>query len=189
MTGRFFSLRSVIAASSLCRFAGKAVCIALGTWMPAAAADVYKCADKDDRITYQDQPCAAGQGGIMRGENDRIDPRRAAATAEALRRLRRNVADLEQARRSGENAAEVASLQREIESYDRLERDEIAVLQQEQRYADNNAVAAVWDRAAFKQGIAKEMQAITDKYAAKRQAARDRIAQLQRAPANAAPPR
>jgi hypothetical protein len=156
--------------------------------MSAATADVYKCTDKDGRTTYQDQPCAAGEGGIMRGENDRVDPRRAAAAAEAVTRLRRNVADLEQGRRSGENAAEIAALQREIESYDRLERDEVAVLQQEQRYADNNAIAAVWDRAAFKQRIAKEMQAITDKYAAKRQAARDRIAQLQRVPAPAAAP-
>ena len=43
------------------RFAAIVAACALATWLPPAAAQVYKCTDATGRTSYGDAPCAQGQ--------------------------------------------------------------------------------------------------------------------------------
>jgi hypothetical protein len=155
-----------------------AALLALAGWSNApAAADVFKCVE-NGRTSYQDQPCR-GQAGVVRiGEGPTAE--RAAAANEEVARLKASVAALEQARRGREAAAAIEGIEREIDGYDKAEQAELAVLRAKQAYASQNLNGAVWERAGFEQGLEKEMQSVGERYAAKRQAARGRIEQLQK---------
>ena len=148
----------------------------------AALADVYKCVD-NGRTVYQDQPCRSG-GAVVP-----TPPAPAAGSVDAektrLERLRAQVAEQEQARKQRENASQIEALENETRGYDKAEQDELALLRAKQDYANYNANGAIWELEWGRQAIAKEMAAVTEKYAALRQAAREKIAQLR---ADATPP-
>lgn len=168
------------------RLAGVAMLAALAAWVvDADAADIYKCV-VDGTTTYQDEPCGKS-GTVIRTDTPATQASRANAAADSVARLRANVTALEQARRARDAAAEIERLERESDALQKSEQDELEALRQEERYASYNAIAAPWDRTAFDERIAKQRQAINDKYTARRQALRERIEELRRS-AEAAPP-
>jgi hypothetical protein len=115
---------------------------------------------------------------VIHADGDPVDARRATAAAESVEKLRANVALLEQARKARERAAQIESVEREIAGYRKAEQDELAALGSQRDYANNNLQGAVWERNAVFDRIARDMQAVSDKYALKTQAARERLAQL-----------
>jgi hypothetical protein len=117
---------------------------------------------------------------VINTGNDAAGGRSSTAAADELSRLRARVAELEQARRAREIASEIEDREREIQGYDRAEQDERAALRAKQSYANYNLNGAVWERAWVEQGVAQEIQSVTEKYAARKQAARDRIAELRK---------
>ena len=161
-------------ARPLATAAGVAMLVALP--LEALAADVHKCVE-NGRTSYQDSPCGSA-GSVIHTDGDVVDRRRATAAAESVEKLRANVAQLEQARRARERAAQIESVEGEIAGYRKAEQDELAALRTERDYVNNNYAAASWERNAAFDRIARDMQAVSDKYALKTQAARERLAQL-----------
>jgi hypothetical protein len=149
--------------------------VVLAYWpFDSAIAEVYRCAEKG-RTVYQDYPCTGGGAVVHAWPADNRAP---AGGADALSRLKANVTEMEQARAARENAAQIEGIEREIQGYEQAEQGELAALRARQDYANYNLHGAVWERAWVMDAIAKEMQAVTEKYAAKKQAARERIAAL-----------
>jgi hypothetical protein len=166
-----------ITAGGVRRLASAAALTALCVLPPGAhAADVHKCVE-NGRTSYQDAPCGSA-GTVIHADGDPVDARRATAAAESVEKLRANVALLEQARKARERAAQIESVEREIAGYRKAEQDELAALRSQRDYANNNLQGAVWERNAVFDRIARDMQAVSDKYALKTQAARERLAQL-----------
>lgn len=166
------------AATGLRRAAGLALLGALGCGPGgvAAAAEVYKCID-NGRVVYQDYACR-GQGSVVPME--RAPAPSPAAAADEAARLKARLAELEQARKARETAVQIQDIEREIQGYDEAEQSELAALRERQGYANYNLPGAVWERGWVLQGIEKEMQAVTERYAVLRQAARDRIEKLRK---------
>jgi hypothetical protein len=168
-----------VSASGAGRIAAAAALFALvASPFGVAAADVYKCVESG-RTSYQDQPCGSA-ATVVRTDSALVDRGRAAAAAESVARLRSDVAQLEQARKARDLAAEIERVEREIQGYRKAEQDELAALRDQQNYANNNQPGAVWERAAVQNRIARDMQAVSDKYALRTQAARERLAQLRK---------
>ena len=177
MSERALRLAFGITASGVRRFASTATLTAVTVFAPGAhAVDVHKCVE-NGRTSYQDAPCGSA-GTVIHADADTVDRRRASAAAESVEKLRANVAQLEQARRARERAAQIDSVERELAGYRKAEQDELAALQQQRNYANNNLPGAAWERNAVFDRIARDMQAVSDKYALKTQAARERLAQL-----------
>jgi hypothetical protein len=161
--------------------------IGFGGAVTALAADeVYKCT-VNGKTVYQDFPCAGGKGNVLHAWP--TNPASVAANAEALSRLKASVREMEQSRVARDNAAEIEALEREIAGYDQAEQRELAALRQRQDYANYNLQGATWERTSAMDELNKEMQAVTEKYAAQKQAARDRIAALRKPAAPVATPR
>lgn len=148
-----------------------------------AADEVYKCT-VNGKAVYQDFPCAGGKGNVFHAWP--TNPATTAANADALSRLNASVREMEQARRARDNAAEIEALERDIAEYERAEQRELAELRERQDYVNYNLPGAPWERTWTVDEIVKARQAVTEKYAAQKQAARDRIAAL-RQPATPAP--
>ncbi len=178
MSERALRLAFGITASGVRRgFASTAVLAAvMVSPLGARAADVHKCVE-NGRTSYQDAPCG-NAGTVIHTDADAVDRPRATAAAESVEKLRANVAQLEQARRARERAAQIESVEREIAGYRKAEQDELAPLREQRNYANNNLQGAAWERNAVFDRIAREMQAVSDRYALKTQAARERLAQL-----------
>jgi hypothetical protein len=158
--------------------------VASGGAMSALAADeVYKCT-VNGKTVYQDFPCAGGKGNVFRAWP--ANPAATAANADALSRLNASVREMEQARSARDSAAEIDALERDIAAYEQAEQRELAELREREDYANHNLAGAVWERTWTMDEIAKARQAVTEKYATQKQAARDRIAAL-RKPATPAP--
>jgi hypothetical protein len=161
--------------------------IGLGGAVSAFAADeVYKCT-VNGKTVYQDFPCAGSKGNVLHAWP--TNPASVAANAEALSRLESSVREMEQSRVARDNAAEIEALEREIAGYDQAEQRELAALRQRQDYANYNLQGAPWERTSAMDALTKEMQAVTEKYASQKQAARDRIAALRKPATPAAAPR
>jgi hypothetical protein len=177
MSERALRLAFGITASGVRRFASTAA-LAAATVFPlgAHAADVHKCVE-NGRTSYQDAPCGSA-GTVIRTDGDAVDRRRATAAAESVEKLRANVAQLEQARKARERAEQIENVEREIAGYRKAEQDELAALRTQRDYVNNNYAAASWERNAAFDRIARDMQAVSDKYALKTQSARERLAQL-----------
>jgi hypothetical protein len=155
----------------------------LGAWpVHFARADTYKCVD-NGRTTYQDQPCRSG-GSVLRSSNDTPDPR----AAETVSKLKASVTQLEQARKQREAGVEIDRLEREIQALDQAEQDELAAIRTKRDFANYNLPGAVWERGEVEQARAKEMQSVTEKYAARKQASRDRVALLRKSAGNGEAP-
>jgi uncharacterized protein DUF4124 len=166
MSERAFRFAFGTTASGVRRFAPAAVLAALAA-LPicAVAADVHKCVESG-RTTYQDAPCG-GAGTVIRTDDEAVDSRRAAAAADSVAKLRANVTQMEQARVARERAG-----------YRKAEQAELAALRNQRDYVTNNFAGAAWERNAVIDRLARDMQAVSDKYALKTQAARERLAQL-----------
>ena len=177
MSERAFRFAFGTTASGVRRFAPSAVLAALAALpLGAIAADVHKCVE-NGRTTYQDVPCG-GAGTVIRTDADAVDSRRAAAAADSVTKLRSSVAQMEQARVVRERAAQIESVEREIDGYRKAEQDELAALRSQRDYVNNNFAGAAWERNAVMDRLARDTQAVSDKYALKLQAARERLAQL-----------
>jgi len=75
--------------------------------VPPAAAAVYRCVDRDKKVTYQAEPCKSASG--TRIEMPPAPSAAAAAkAADDLEQMRANLASQEQARSATNAAAEVA---------------------------------------------------------------------------------
>jgi uncharacterized protein DUF4124 len=177
MSERAFRFAFGTTASGVRRFAPAAVLAALAA-LPicAVAADVHKCVE-NGRTTYQDAPCG-GAGTVIRTDDEAVDSRRAAAAADSVAKLRANVTQMEQARVARERAGQIDSVEREIDGYRKAEQAELAALRSQRDYVTNNFAGAAWERNAVIDRLARDMQAVSDKYALKTQAARERLAQL-----------
>jgi len=149
------------------------VCVA-----QSAAADTYKCVEKA-RTTYQDYPCA-GAGSVLHPVKN--DTRNPTAGDDAETRLRARVAELEQTRKNQELAASVDGVEREILSYEMAERRELDALRARRDSVNLHYAGAPWERNSVLRGIEKEMQSVTEKYAASKLAARNRLTQLRKGP-------
>lgn len=169
----------------LCRAAGPTALFALACWPGgfAAAADVYKCVE-NGRIVYQDYACR-GPGSIVSMDRGSTEATTPAASAAAAARLKAGIAELDQAQKAREAASAIDAVERELRSYEQAEQSELAALRAKQDYANYNLPGAVWERAWAQQAIDKEMQAVTERYAALKQNARERIAQLRKGDAAA----
>ena len=167
------------------RAAGAVALFALACWPGgfAAAADVYKCVE-NGRIVYQDYACR-GAGSIVPMDRGSTEASTPAASTAAAARLKAGIAELDQARKAREVASAIDAVERELRSYQQAEQSELAALRAKQDYANYNLPGAVWEREWVLQGLDKERQAVTDRYAALKQDARERIAQLQKADAAA----
>jgi len=158
--------------------------VALGA--PPATAAVYRCVDRDKKVTYQAQPCKSSPGTRIE-----VPAAPAAGTeskaADDLEQLRANVASQEQARNESETAAEVARLDAEIRANDAKRDRELSTLQARLDYVTLNMAGAQWERTSAQNAIRATMQSVSDQYDAKNQPLRDRITQLQGAPLPATP--
>jgi hypothetical protein len=149
-----------------------------------ASADVFRCIE-NGKTVYQDTACRTpGQPlDMSRARSPDGSAERANA---ALEQMRKSAAAQESERRSGETAAEVDALQRELAEYDRAEEAELAPLRSTLAYMNFNLPGAVWERSWAEESVRKQMQAVTDKYASKKRAARERLVALRAPSANAA---
>jgi hypothetical protein len=154
--------------------------------VPPATAAVYRCVDRDKKVTYQAQPCKSSSGTRIEMP---VAP--AAGTeskaADDLEQLRANVASQEQARIASDNAAEIARLDAEIRANNTKRDKELATLQARLDYVTLNMAGAQWERVSAQNAIRATIQSVSEQYNAKNQPLRDRIAQLQRAQPPATP--
>ena len=154
--------------------------------VPPAAAAVYRCVDRDKKVTYQTEPCKSASG--TRIEMPPAPSAAAAAkAADDLEQMRANLASQEQARSATNAAAEVARLNAEIHANDVQRDKELSTLQARLDYLKLNMAGAEWERASAQNAVRAQMQSVSDQYDAKNQSLRDRMTQLQGAPAPASP--
>jgi hypothetical protein len=160
----------------------------------AVTAEIYKCV-QDGKTVYQDQACRGSGGAVTISTPETTGAAPAAArTEESLSRLRANVDAMAHERRKRDIAYEVSGFQRAIREYEQAETVELAALADRKGYNYHNLNAAMWQRESIFRDIDSNMRAVTEKYAALKQAARDRISRLQKEaadidkPAGAAPP-
>lgn len=159
--------------------------IALSTLAVVAAMDagaaIYRC-DDNGKVVYQAEPCRSA-GRTIDLSHAPVPAGAAEKGLQELERLRGAVAAQERARVASENAAEAARLDREVRRLD-LERDrELAALQSRLDYTVYNTPGAPWERGWAEQALRAEMKAVAERYDARKQQARDRLAQLGGAPA------
>ena len=150
--------------------------------MPSLAfAEIYKCA-QDGKTVYQDHPCRGAGSAVVVSMPETSGGASATSKSveEQLSRLRANVNDMARERRKREIGYEIAGLQREIRDYEQAETVELAALTEKKGFTFHNLNAAAWQRESVLQGIETEMRSVTEKYAALKQAARDRVSRLQK---------
>jgi len=154
--------------------------------VPPAAAAVYRCVDRDKKVTYQAEPCKSASG--TRIEMPPAPSAAAAAkAADDIEQMRATLASQEQARSATNAAAEVARLNAEIHANDVQRDKELSTLQARLDYLKLNMAGAEWERASAQNAVRAQMQSVSDQYDAKNQSLRDRMTQLQGAPAPASP--
>ncbi|HEX6138708.1 MAG TPA: DUF4124 domain-containing protein [Casimicrobiaceae bacterium] len=147
----------------------------------ASAADLYRCVDRNGTVVYQDYACGTS-GKVF---HTWPEGQRSQADNESLARLKAQVAQMEQTRKARETQFAIEGIERELRGYDQAEEDELAPLRAKQGYTLNNSSAAPWERTQALDAIEKEMQAVKAKYAEKRRAAQERLAQLRKPPESA----
>jgi Domain of unknown function (DUF4124) len=150
-----------------------------------ASADVFRCTD-NGKTVYQDTPCKT-PGRQVDTSGARSPDGAADRASAALEQLRTSAAAQESERRAAATAAEVDRLERELAAYDRAEEAELAPLRSTLAYMNFNLPGAVWERSWAQESVRKQMQDVTDKYASKKQVARERLGALRTPPANATP--
>src|SRR6476619_5123365 len=136
---------------------------------PPAAAAVYRCVDRDKKVTYQAEPCKSASG--TRIEMSPAPPSAGAATkaADDLEQLRANLARQEQARSATNAAAEVARLDAEIHANDVQRDKELSTLQARLDYLKLNMAGAEWERTSAQDAVRAQMQSVSDQYDATNQ--------------------
>ena len=155
--------------------------------MGSAAAEIFKCTD-GGKTTYQDQPCrGSGTPLVVDTSPNGSGGGDARDAQDSLERLRANVSELEAARKKRENADEIVRLERDIRANQRAEEEELAVLRGKKDDPFSLPPSAQAEGKQPAQYYAAEMQAVTNKYRARTQAANTRIAQLRKEAAE--PPR
>ena len=153
-------------------------------WTPVARADVFRCVEAGKTI-YQGTPCRT-QGQAVDVTQARVPEGAADKANAALDRLRALAAAQESEQRSIESSAEIGRLERQLAGYERAEEAELAPLRSTLGYMNFNMAGAAWERAETEASIRRKMQTVTDQYDSKKQAVRERIAQL-RAPSATSP--
>ena len=151
----------------------------------AARADVYRCVD-GGRVSYQDAPCKS-QGRALDMSAARLPAGAADKANEEFARLKAAAAAQDGEHLAAVRAAEADAAKREIESYDRAEVAELAALRSKLADINANYAGAPWERTRAEAAVREEMQAVTDRYDARRQSARTRGAALAK-PAATVPP-
>ena len=155
----------------------------------SAVAEIYKCV-QDGKTLYQDQPCrGAGSGIVVTSPDTKGTGPAATGGEEQLTRLKAYVNEMARERRKREIAYEIGGLEREISGYERAESSELAALSDKKGYNYYNLAAAAWQREWVLKNIDLEMRSVTEKYAAMRQTARDRVSRLQKEVADIDRPR
>jgi Domain of unknown function (DUF4124) len=152
----------------------------------AAIGEIYRCV-QDGKTLYQDQPCRGAGSAIVVAAPEASGTGPAGPGSDVqLSRLRANVSEMARERRKRELASEVSGLEREIAGYERAEKIELAALTDKRGFNYHNLNAAIWQREWVLQSIDAEMRSVTEKYGTMKQAARDRIARLQKEVADVA---
>jgi hypothetical protein len=167
------------------------ICAVLATALNPCSAigEIYKCV-QDGKTLYQDQPCRGAGSSIVIASPEASGPNPTATGGdERLSRLRANVNEMARERRKREIAYEIDGLEREISGYERAENVELATLTDKKRYNNNDVNAAGWQREWVLKSIETEMRSVTEKYAAMKQAARDRVSRLRKEVADIDKPR
>ena len=155
----------------------------------SAIGEIYKCV-QDGKTLYQDQPCrGAGSATVVASPEASGTSPAVTGSDERLSRLRASVNEMARERRKREIAYEVGGLEREIDGYERAENVELATLTDKKRYNNNDVNAAGWQREWVLKSIDMEMRSVAEKYAAMKQAARDRVARLRKEVADIDKPR
>ncbi len=143
--------------------------LSLGT----AQAAVYKCEGPNGKLTFSDQPCQGAPSEevtvdyIEPSAEQRLDAAEAAASYQRMSQ-ERDAKRAEQARQDS-----MASIRNSIERMQKARDRELAALRAKKARANNNLAGAAWE-----QSISQEMEAVTQRYAADIQAARDRLQAL-----------
>ena len=163
------------------------VIVALLSSSPAAA-EIYKCVE-DGKTIYQDQPCrGAGSAITLTPAVSEVDAT-AADREESASRMKAQVNEMAQSRRKRDIAYEIDGLERNLRDYERAENAELVALRGEKNYNNNNYAGALWQREQMQEVVTTKMQAVTKKYAAMKQVARDRVSQLRKEAAEIGKPR
>jgi hypothetical protein len=143
--------------------------VAAGT----AQAEVYKCKGPNGKLTFSDKPCP-GQATeevavefVEPSAEQRLDAAEAAASHQRMAK-ERDAKKAEQARQDS-----MASIRNSISRMQAARDRELAALRAKKARAANNLAGAAWE-----QSISQEMEAVTQRYAADIQAARDRLSEL-----------
>jgi hypothetical protein len=155
----------------------------------SAVAGIYKCV-QDGKTLYQDQPCrGAGSATVVASPDTNATRPAVAGSEERMTRLKAYVNEMARDRRKREIAYEISGLGREIGDYERAENTELAALTDKKGYNYYNLAAAPWQREWVLKSIDMEMRSVTEKYAALKQAARERVSRLQKEVADIDKPR
>lgn len=127
---------------------------------------VYKCTDDKGRAVFSQSPCGVDAAEIEL-ENSQGN---SAPTPDGSKFVQQTNQTIE----SNQIKREIRKLESDIESYQRGMEGEIASLRYRSKYANNNLAGATWQ-----QSLAKEMEAVTQKYQSKIQVAQSKIARLE----------
>lgn len=136
---------------------------------------IYQCKAPNGTTVFQDAPCEGGGGKQVQvrpargGLDSAGDASAVADTAAGTDRIKRMERD---STLMGIDR-QIRDLEYQIERHQANMDTELNALRGKQRYANNNLAGATW-----LQSIAGEMQAVTDRYRAKIDADRARIADL-----------
>ena len=147
----------------------------------SADADTYKCVDARPARTYQGLRHAPVRARRV-APGARHDTRNPTGGDDAEPRLRRGLPNSSRSVKNQELAASVDGVEREILSYEMAERRELDALRTRRVSVNLHYAGAPWERNSVLRGIEKEMQSVTEKYAASKLAARNRLTQLRKSP-------
>jgi hypothetical protein len=171
----------------MARAAGRvASAVLLAVTASSARADVFRCVD-GGRVSYQDAPCKT-PGRTLDVSAAKLPPGAAERANDEFARLKAAAAAQDSERQSAARTAEADAARRELDGYDRAEAAELAPLRAKLADITANYAGAPWERARAESAVREAMQAVTDRYAAMRQAARPRGATSERKPAGTSPP-
>ena len=168
-----------------------AICAVLAATLnpSSASGEIYKCV-QDGKTLYQDQPCrGAGSATVIASPEMSDTTPAVTGNDERLLRLRANVDEMARQRRKREIAYEIGGLEREISGHERAENIELAALTDKKRYNNNDVNTASWEREWVLKSIEMETRSVAEKYAALKQAARDRVSRLRKEAADIDKPR
>lgn len=131
-----------------------------------AMADIYKCKDANGRTTFSQLPCAPDAQKVIVKTTE---------PSESDREQTRETLDKNNAMiKENEESRQIASARNRVDTLINEREAKLSQLRIKKLYAANNLAGATWEKS-----ISDEMQAVTEKYNADIDAARQRVHDLE----------